>query len=380
MKIIDRYLLFQFIKTFLICFMSLTGLIIVFDALTNLEAFLSCGEKMGGVWRVMGWYYGCRTLQYFDRLSALLTLAAAMFTVTWIQRHNELIALMAAGISRLRVIRPILIASVALTLLAVANRELVLPQIGEALVLTPNNIVGDVGQSMRPRYDNETDVFIEGRTTFTNGQRIDHISLRMPHELEAKGSHVRADNAFYRSPEKDRPGGYLLAGVTEPKDLDRQPSWKLADRPLIITPRDAPTWLRPGQCFLVSHMTFDQLTGDAALRQYGSTPELIAGLRNRSLNFQADVRVTVHCRMVQPILDITLLFLGLPLVVARSSRNIFRAIGMCLGVVSTFLTVIMAFQYLGTNSLLGVNPALSAWIPVIVFVPAAVGTAETMWE
>ena len=32
-----------------------------------------------------------------------------------------------------------------------------------------------------------------------------------------------------------------------------------------------------------------------------------------------DVRVTVHSRVVQPILDVTLLFLGLPLVVARGS-------------------------------------------------------------
>lgn len=378
MKIIDRYLLFQFTKTFLICFLSLTGLIIVFDALTNLEEFLRCSEKMGGLLRVMSWYYGCRTLLFYDRLSALLILAAAMFTVTWIQRHNELIALMAAGISRVRVIRPILIAAVALTLLAVVNRELVLPRIGDVLALTPNNIVGDVAQSMRPRYDNETDVFIEGRSTFKNEQRVDHISLRMPHELESRGSHIKADNGFYRPPEKDRPGGYLLAHVTEPKDLDHQASWMLGNRPVIITPHDAPGWVAPGQCFLVSQMTFQQLTGDMALRQYGSTPELVAGLRNRSLNFQADVRVTVHSRLVQPILDMALLFLGLPLVVARSSRNIFRAIGMCLGVVSTFLTVTMACQYVGTNSLL--PAALSAWIPVIVFAPAAVGMADTMWE
>ncbi len=33
-------LLNQFLRTFLICLLSLTGLFVVFDAFTNLEAFL----------------------------------------------------------------------------------------------------------------------------------------------------------------------------------------------------------------------------------------------------------------------------------------------------------------------------------------------------
>ena len=44
MRIIDRYLLRQFLHTFVICFLSLTGLYIVFDAFTNLEAFMHCAK------------------------------------------------------------------------------------------------------------------------------------------------------------------------------------------------------------------------------------------------------------------------------------------------------------------------------------------------
>ena len=49
MWIIDRYLLRQFVQTFLICFLSLTGLYIVFDVFSNLDRFLRCGRKAGGV-------------------------------------------------------------------------------------------------------------------------------------------------------------------------------------------------------------------------------------------------------------------------------------------------------------------------------------------
>ena len=71
------------------------------------------------------------------------------------------------------------------------------------------------------------------------------------------------------------------------------------------------------------------------------------------------------------------MFLGLPLVVSRESRNVFVAIGLCIGVVAVFLLLVIGCQQLGGSGL--VPPALAAWAPLMIFVPAAVGSAETMW-
>ena len=101
-------------------------------------------------------------------------------------------------------------------------------------------------------------------------------------------------------------------------------------------------------------------------------------MKNPSLDFGADVRVAIHARIVNPLLDITLLFLGLPLVVVRESRNVFMAIGMCVGVVSTFLLVVIGFQQLGSAYLL--SPALAVWLPLMIFVPLAVWLADSMRE
>ena len=57
-------------------------------------------------------YYGARVLSFFDRISGLLALIAAIFTITWFQRTNELTAVMAAGISKARIIRPLVVATV----------------------------------------------------------------------------------------------------------------------------------------------------------------------------------------------------------------------------------------------------------------------------
>ena len=93
---------------------------------------------------------------------------------------------------------------------------------------------------------------------------------------------------------------------------------------------------------------------------------------------RADTRVAVHSRIVQPVLDVALLFLGLPIVVTRQSRNVFLAIGLCLAVVTLFFLVVLGFQYLGTSAL--ISPAFAAWAPLLIFVPIAVGMSQGMRE
>ena len=144
-----------------------------------------------------------------------------------------------------------------------------------------------------------------------------------------------------------------------------------------MTPRDYPAWLKPDEAFMVSDVTIDELTAGMT-RQFASTGELIWGLKHRSIYFSPDVRWMIHSRIVQPFSDIALLLLGLPLVAARDNRNVFVAIGMCVGLVGLFYLVSIACQQLGSNML--ISPALAAWSPLMVFVPASVGMAAAMWE
>jgi len=378
MTTIDRYLLRQFLKTFAICYVSLAGLYIVFDAFTNLEEFLRCAEECGGLWRLLGTFYGYRSILFFDRTAGLLTLVAGMFTITWIQRHNEMTALLSAGIARPRIVAPILVAAVVIAVLATLNRELVIPQIRDELGRKPRDLLGDQAQPMHPRYDNQTDVLLRGKHTYRAEQRISEPSFLLPSALAEYGTQLTAEDAYYRPPSGDRPGGYLFRGVEQPRGLDQKPSLSLGDHRVLITPRDEPQWLKPGECFLVSEVTFDQLTGGRAFREFSSTAQLIAGLRNQAMAFGADLRVAIHARFVQPFLDLTLFFLGFPLVAGRGNRNVFLAIGLCLAVVTVFVLVTLGLQHLGAIYLL--DPALAAWAPLMLFVPLAVWQSESLWR
>lgn len=377
MWIIDRYLLRQFLKTFLICFVSLSGLFIVIDAFTHLDDFLRAGEKHGSLVTVMGWYYGYRVVRFFDLMAGLLTLIAAMFTATWIQRHNEMTALTAAGVSRIRVVVPLISAAVVILLLAAIVRETLIPRFRTELVKFPRDLVNTTVRDLQFQND-QNDILFRGGKTYADRQRIERPDFLLPPPLSVYGMQLRAAEAFYKPPQEDRPGGYLLCGVEQPKELDKKPSLRLRDQPIIITPLDAPDWLQPDECFMVSDVTFEQLTESDGFRDYSSIAQLIRGLRNPNQGFRLDVRVAIHARILQPLMDLTLLFLGLPLVLARESRNVFTAIGVCSAVTGLFTIFVIASQYLGKAAL--VSPAFAAWAPLIIFAPVAVFLAESMWE
>jgi lipopolysaccharide export system permease protein len=202
----------------------------------------------------------------------------------------------------------------------------------------------------------------------------------MPTNLYAYGNVLTADNAYYKPPEGDRPGGYLFDGVRRPKNLNTRPSLPLDGPPVLITPRDAPQWLKPDQCFLVSDVDFDQLTGGKNLTQLSSTAELIRGLHNPTGSYGATEKVAIHARLVQPLLDMTLLFLGLPLIVMRESRNVFVAMGICMAVTAAFSLVVVGAQNLGEISYGFFTPSLAAWTPLMIFVPLAAWMVEGLWK
>lgn len=365
MKIIDRYILRQFLRTFAICFISLLGLYVVFHLFSNIEEFISEGERQGSFLRVTAWFYSFRVLYFFDLMSALLTVIAAIFAISQMQRHNELVALMSAGISKLRVIAPILGAAIAITVLAAASRELLIPRFASELSMTPQDFRRSEGRRMRGTIDASTAIRIDGELAFRDKLRISKPSFSLP-----TGEKIHADDAFYRKADASKPAGYLLRGVLcDPPDLAEGPSVQVNGKPVVLTPADNPE-LKQGECFVVSTVPFDRLIGDRMMQEYSSTLSLVQTLRGSSSRFQAGLRGRIHERVLRPLLDLTLVFLALPIVLRRSDHNAFRSLAVCAGMAGGFLVFQKASAEILGKSLDA--PVLGAWLPLIVFVPVAV--------
>lgn len=375
MLIIDRYVLRQFIKSFVICWISLTGLYVVVDAFAHLDEFLTLAKQhQRPLLEVIGEFYSYRSLALFDKISAVLAMIAAMFTITWIQRHQELTALMAAGVSRVRAARPVMIAAVVVTLISLGLRELALPSLREHLMGDAREMLADEAQEMRTRVDHETGIILRGQFLMPHERRIHRPNFLLPDGLKDEGMYLSAVDAVYEPRQGDRPAGYRFKGVTAPAAWLKQPTHTLYDKPMILSPVDHGHWLAGDELFVVSNVEFDQLGVNSTWRQYMSTAELIRGMRNPSLDYGADVRVAIHSRITQPLRDVTLLFLGLPLVLRRETKNPYAAIGLCMLLTITFMLVVTACEYLG--GVLLIRPSLAAWLPLMIFVPAATALCD----
>ena len=129
LTILDRQMIYNYVKAYVFCLVSLMSLFIVIDLFINLEDFTAQRRDFGTVVQFIATYYGYKSFQIFDRLCEAVVLLAGMFTVAWMQRNNELLPLLSAGVSTRRVVMPVILCASAMMGLVVVNQEFALPHI-----------------------------------------------------------------------------------------------------------------------------------------------------------------------------------------------------------------------------------------------------------
>jgi lipopolysaccharide export system permease protein len=250
-----------------------------------------------------------------------------------------------------------------------------IPSARQQLALDSKNLGGDNEAELKSRFDSQSDILLGGDSIVAAEKKIIRPSFMLPPGLDDFGRQLTAHSAQFVAADGDRPSGYLLTGVTAPRPLLSQPTRKIGDMPVIVTPHDA-KWLAEDQVFVVSAVSFEFLSAGSNWRDHASTRELIHELRSPSTDLGADVRYAIHSRLMQPFLDTTLLFLGLPLIISKGNRNPFIAIGMCVAVVALFMTIRLGCQSLCLTGWL--QAPFAAWLPLMIFAPLAVLMAEPL--
>ncbi len=367
MTILDRYMLRQFFRVFLMVFVSLLGIFVIADFVGNLADFIDYDAPNGSLGRTLASYYGARVPWFFDIAGRNVAVLASVMTIAWMQKQNELTALLAAGVSRWRVAKPLIFACAIITLLAVINRELGVPRFRNELCRSADDLLQNRPEKITPRY-NESDILIDGRAVYQRTRRIKEPRFLLPLDWPGIGRKLAGESAVYARADANRPAGYYF----KPRDLNHPPdqldSLIINGQPLVLTHRDHPDWIPSDELFIVSELGIQQLTRGRQWRQCTATMPLIAGLQSGRFDADTDVRVMVHARFVQPLLDMTLLFLGLPLVLDARHHFIATAAKSLLAL-TAFAIVVITCHGMGIQGIL--SPALAAWAPTFLLIPAA---------
>ncbi len=365
---IDRYLLFLYSRVFLICFLTLSGLLIVVQVFTNLDEMIAYGKVRGSFVLGLAEYFSPYMLSIYDRMCGLLTLLATMFVVAWLYRTHEMTALLAAGISKGRIVRPMLILSGVLILLAAVSREVLIPHYATILSKTPQELLGESIRQIRPTEDCEMGMVIAGRNlqpaNFTINQPI--FYFRGPAAQVTQ--QITGFSAKFMEADEKHPAGYLVSSAKGAEPLAGKNSVKTEQGVFLLLPTDT-DWLKPDECFVASQLEFDVLRGGAA-KQYASTGDLIWRMQHQSQYYGADLNVAIHTRLIQPLLDFTQLLIGIPMILSNRNRNLISMILSCVLSFAAFFGISIGFHTLGATETF-LSPAAAAWAPLMIFGPIA---------
>ncbi len=140
MKILDRYILVNFLLSYLIMAFVLIGLYVLVDLTLNSDEFTEHDQKATRTLGDIVDYYGHQAFVYFDQLAGIITLASAGVTLTTMNRRNEMTAVLASGVSLYRIIWPVLVLGLVFNALALLDKELIIPRIADKLVRSHDEV------------------------------------------------------------------------------------------------------------------------------------------------------------------------------------------------------------------------------------------------
>lgn len=373
MTIVDRYLLSIFLKTFLVCFASFFGLFLVIDGTGNADE-ISAIAKSDGLYSAIFDRYYPQCAARFNELAGVFILIAAIFSISLLQRNREVTAIEAAGISKMRIFKVVFVAASVIIAMTVLSREVLIPQVGDRLTMdwqewTEWKTSSAVSKAFDEKIDYRTGIAFSGELLLLTQDGILAPEVRIPGALQVGYRKIKAESAFFEPAESGKPAGFRFHKVNFPTDLIEMDSTiSESGETLVYTPRDF-EWLHKNQCFIATELNTQKFLVSADAK-YKSTPELIDELQAPKKRKANELAVELHSRFLKPVMDFTLLLLGLPLVIRNLEKNLVSGVLGGLGVIVLFLVIETTCHSLGVRGVIS-SPALSAWLPLFILFPIA---------
>lgn len=368
MKIIDKYVAKNFLTGYAIVFMVLMGLIIVVDLFVNIDEFAESSELgTGEVFSRILIYYAAQSALYFRDCAGFITVIAAVFSLGRMTKSNELIAIMASGVSLKRVIAPIITLSIILTALLIVDQELVIPRLANKLVKTHDAIGGGETYPVWFMKDNK------GSLVCTMKYDEDSATMNTPAIIKRKQVDagkwltlgvIKADSAVFdrQNNRWNLTNGKYLEITRETDQMDSQ--YEFVSVPYYetdLTPELVP--LKRQESYL-DLLSFNQLT---ALEKGAKTKDLAALIAQK------------QNRITEPIINTVMLLIALPVLVCRDPKAMKSAIVKSFAITASCFVITFACKMMATEELFThTKPELWAWLPVMIFLPIAFIEIDSM--
>jgi lipopolysaccharide export system permease protein len=356
MTLYDGVLVRSYLKAYAVVLVSLLSLYIVVDLFNHLDTFTDTTRGLLYIFRRIALFYAYQITEIFDKLCEAIVMLAAMFTVAWMQKSNELAPLLSAGVSTRRVVRPVLASAFIMLAVSICNQEFIIPRFAEVLLMERDDPSTDK-KVLAHGAKEPNGIHLSGKFGLRKQKVIYDLMCVIPANLIGNDRYISASSAYYFAPGDGQcgGGGWLLTDA-QPPEFD---NWK---DPNILEVLDT------GKYFLhTQEVDFDRLTRSRTWFVFASTWQLLQELNRPESTRLASMAVLFHSRLTRPILGFLLVLIGLAVILRDQNRNIFISAGLCLAICALFFATGIVARHLGDNEY--VSPIMAAWLPVLFFGP-----------
>ncbi|MDZ4755067.1 MAG: LptF/LptG family permease [Phycisphaerae bacterium] len=375
MLLLDRHIAIRYLTNFVLLFAILYLFAVSIDVILQLDNFSDAARDAAAkalavekdavpfvsyaihLGHAIFDYWGPRIAQFFAYMLGLVSVGAAGFTLTQMLRTRELVAIMAAGTSLIRVAMVIIAVATGLNLLQLVNQELVLPRLAPLLVRGHDDVLkGGLsefpvpltrdarGQLLRIRSINPMEGVAHGVLLIErdgNGAAIARV--------EAEVARWNPDLVRYDMDQGTRSTGRTLDanGTTVSEGTTAAAAFVSTD-------------LSPRALTIRRYAQYAQMLSLRQLREMREEGGVDPGMLSR----------LTYLRLGSILVNILVLIAAIPFFLLREPANLLRQSILCAAfAVPGTLGSLVAM----TVDLPGLPPAVSVFLPAAVLLPIAMG-------
>jgi len=346
---LDRYIIREFLRTYLIIFLSFAAVFIVIDVIDNLPRLMRAGANT----QQAIIYYLLRLPYLLVLTSPVTVLLTGLFMMNSLSKHNESVAIRAAGVSIKRAMLPLFVIGLLISIGVAIMGEYLLPWAESTRSYVYNvQIKGEQPDDQMLKaavhYQGEENDFYyfgffdgyQNTLRVIDQVKLDEDSDEVVHHLTATAASWDGDNWILQD-----------CVVREFKD-GKQVNWQhypRTDKPFLdVEPQD-----------------FIRITKKTLSLNFMELKEYIARLEKMGEETNREV-VDLHMKIAFPLTNLIVIFFFIP-VATSNIRSKGRGLIFLLGLVVcfTYLIVVRVSQSLGYSGVL--HPVLAAWLPNIFF-------------
>jgi LPS export ABC transporter permease LptG len=350
MRLLDRYVLAKFTMPFLYCFGGFLAIWFIFDLADNLQDFMS-GKATT---EILIQYYLSQLPEITLMALPISALLAILYSLTMMSRSNEIISMLGAGVSVVRLLVPLLVVGAVLAGVAAwlnyeavphaaATRKQMLRDIkrGET---TDTNLSGHL---FRNREDGRT-WFV--RKIWLGRQELNRVIILQQDASGNLSEKWYADDASY----DPQTGDWVLSFARYIRlDAEGNEIEDRRERSLTISGWSETPW---------------RITSSVMNPDYLSVSELADYLKFNS-DFPdsrlAPYRTHAFYRWALPTVCILVVLLAAPMAIVYSRRGVLG--GIALAIVLFFLLIFTSSLFLAFGKGGRIPPFVAAWGPMLIF-------------